>query len=587
MLLDDNLGVSGIDTLTVLTPALVSNEGLNPHPPTKVTTGFRSTSVITADGFTYSWGSSPQAGPGGSTPIEMTPEGATPFTEFSSWDQHVIALNEEGQWYAWGEASSGRLGKNSEADCEVPCLVLTLTGRVGTGPVAVGGGHTVIADLANKGDLVMFGSNSEGQCGQVVGTPFYSSLVTATIEDETIVEVFAGRETSFALTDNGDIYAWGREATTGAGNAATPEIPTVPSIWESNAGTEQRPLIKSVASASAHTLYLDVNNRVWIVGNSPPLLSIVGVLTAPRPYLHPVLTNITAVAAGTGFSVALSENGTVWTWGVNSHGQLGGGQSIGVETTTPYAIPAESFYGGKDAGFYGVPTAISAGTTHVAIIMDGPCPSDCSGAGTCNVETGECSCEFGIGGEACDDGTLRLVLIVAGSAMGLFVGGVLVFLLLARNGGDRNTRRQSEASSSGGNDWGLGKENNFENVKTSKAPNLANDRVLARLNAKLNNDTDDRYKLDPNFSPPADDGPPELSANVASSSNPRLHSVMYTQMNTITAGDADAYKLNPDAMLVTGAEMPTRKRSNSGKGGRGRGSSAGKRGRKRSHSHQR
>ncbi|WP_424186901.1 RCC1 domain-containing protein [Actinokineospora sp. G85] len=49
------------------------------------------------------------------------------------------------------------------------------------------------------------------------------------------------------------------------------------------------------------------------------------------------LTNVKAVAAAARFSVALKEDGTVWTWGDNTNGQLGDGTTT--MRTTPVQVP--------------------------------------------------------------------------------------------------------------------------------------------------------------------------------------------------------------------------------------------------------
>jgi alpha-tubulin suppressor-like RCC1 family protein len=72
------------------------------------------------------------------------------------------------------------------------------------------------------------------------------------------------------------------------------------------------------------------------------------------------LTHITSVAAGGLHRVALRDNGTVWTWGDNTHGQLGDGHSGGTR-----ASPAMVH------GLTRV-VAVSAGASHsVALKSDG------------------------------------------------------------------------------------------------------------------------------------------------------------------------------------------------------------------------
>lgn len=52
------------------------------------------------------------------------------------------------------------------------------------------------------------------------------------------------------------------------------------------------------------------------------------------------LTDVTAVAAGVSHSLALKSDGTIWTWGENSSGQLGDG------TETLRATPVQVRAGG-------------------------------------------------------------------------------------------------------------------------------------------------------------------------------------------------------------------------------------------------
>lgn len=68
-----------------------------------------------------------------------------------------------------------------------------------------------------------------------------------------------------------------------------------------------------------------------------------------------------AAAGLTGFSIALSEDGNVYTWGFNSYGQLGNGTTYSTSSPAKINIP----------GYFGA-VSVAAGATHsVALISDG------------------------------------------------------------------------------------------------------------------------------------------------------------------------------------------------------------------------
>ncbi|WP_369406337.1 RCC1 domain-containing protein, partial [Archangium violaceum] len=85
-----------------------------------------------------------------------------------------------------------------------------------------------------------------------------------------------------------------------------------------------------------HTVELKADGTVWTWGHNTYGQVGSGTLT---PDSAPVrvrgLANIIAVSAGYYHSVALREDGTVWTWGYNTYGQLGDG------TTTNRLLPVQ------------------------------------------------------------------------------------------------------------------------------------------------------------------------------------------------------------------------------------------------------
>lgn len=109
--------------------------------------------------------------------------------------------------------------------------------------------------------------------------------------------------------------------------------------------------VVDVAYGSGYTLLLTNNKSVWSIGST-----LYGQLGHYNNYLTRVAINdnISAIAAGVAHSMALSQNGYVYTWGNNNQGQLGIG-SIVQELATPTKM---TFPKGENI------TCITAGSLH-------------------------------------------------------------------------------------------------------------------------------------------------------------------------------------------------------------------------------
>ena len=86
-----------------------------------------------------------------------------------------------------------------------------------------------------------------------------------------------------------------------------------------------------IAAGRAHNIGIDESRRVWTWG-----LNEFGILangTAPEvlnPLPEPVtgLEDVVSVAAGYNHSVALTADGTVWSWGSDEYDSLGNGADV-------------------------------------------------------------------------------------------------------------------------------------------------------------------------------------------------------------------------------------------------------------------
>lgn len=81
----------------------------------------------------------------------------------------------------------------------------------------------------------------------------------------------------------------------------------------------------AIAAGTGHSLVLKTDGSVWAWGeNGKGQLGIGTTNDARTPYTTQI-SNVVAIAAGGSHSLALKSDGTVWAWGANDGGQLGSG----------------------------------------------------------------------------------------------------------------------------------------------------------------------------------------------------------------------------------------------------------------------
>ncbi|NBS50831.1 MAG: hypothetical protein EBS97_09590 [Verrucomicrobia bacterium] len=116
---------------------------------------------------------------------------------------HNLALDESGGVWVWGRNDSGQLGKNSRTSAErTPVPILSS----GAKSVAAGFAHSLI--LKQDGTVLGFGRNTLAQAGQ--GAAISYAKVPMQISGLSgIRSIAAGTDSSFAITESGQLYSWG------------------------------------------------------------------------------------------------------------------------------------------------------------------------------------------------------------------------------------------------------------------------------------------------------------------------------------------------------------------------------------------
>ncbi|GAA5129108.1 hypothetical protein GCM10023212_36650 [Luteolibacter yonseiensis] len=153
--------------------------------------------ALKSDGTVWNWG----AGLSG-TPVQVG--GLTGVVEIACGFYHSLALKSDGTVWAWGENTRGQLGDGSGINQASPVQVSGLSGVV-----SIAGSERGSRASKSDGTIWAWGANEVGQAGD--GTTDWEKYtpVQTTGPAGGIWTVVDGGLTSFALKEDGSLFAWG------------------------------------------------------------------------------------------------------------------------------------------------------------------------------------------------------------------------------------------------------------------------------------------------------------------------------------------------------------------------------------------
>jgi len=334
------------------------------------------------------------------THVQQVPDEATGSTYLtdiiavSAGQGYALALRDDGTVWAWGGNDRGQLGigTTSEDEYSSPMQVVggAASGTYLTDIIAIsaGGGHSIA--LRSDGTVWAWGRNGESQLGigatsedvhpspvQVVGGEAGGTYLTD------IIAISAGHGHTLALRADGTVWVWGVRSISGVVPSAefiqnSDHVVSNPVQVGSRSGFGEDALLTDVIAISAgnsHSLALKADGTVWSWGdNSDGALGMGS--TLPRNQSLPVqvlsgaddgtyLSDVVAICAGS-HSLALRADGTVWSWGGNTHSQLGIGDTPQRMVLSPMQVVAGAAEGTHLSGII----AISVGTDASLALMD-------------------------------------------------------------------------------------------------------------------------------------------------------------------------------------------------------------------------
>ena len=206
--------------------------------------------------------------------------------------EHVLVAVDDGRVFAWGRGEEGQLGLPHALGTDLPAEVKALTNR---GIVLVSAGRAHSAAVTHDGGLYTWGSNAYGQGGLGKGMPWSSVLSPRFVHaflGIPVSMVSCGHNFTACVTGSGEVWTWGEG---GSGQLGVGRVVTKCNVPQLACGVE---------------------------------------LTSDG-------AGFSTVSCGWGHCLAVSRTtGQMYSWGLNSHGQLGLGDVQ--KRVTPTIVSVES-----------------------------------------------------------------------------------------------------------------------------------------------------------------------------------------------------------------------------------------------------
>lgn len=190
------------------------------------------------------------------TPVELDISGVT---QLGVGPLHAVARRSDGTVWTWGSNRSGQLGNGTTTYSPTPIQVTALSNILYVG---AGDSHNIA--LRNDGTIWAWGDNGYGQLGDGTTTDRLTPVQIGSLSN--VAFLAAGSFHNLALRSDGTVWGWG---------------------WSVN------------AEISPYDLNLPLESR-----------------TIATPTQIAGISDVVAIAAGNGVSLAVKRDGTLWVWGI-------------------------------------------------------------------------------------------------------------------------------------------------------------------------------------------------------------------------------------------------------------------------------
>lgn len=349
-----NTGANGDGTnSTSVSPALVvGNIPFASLPVNLLSNNNQTRGALSTSGIAWMWGSNASGAVGDNTatnrssPVQVV--GNHSFNKLYLANQTIFGIKADGSLWGWGSGTSGQLGNNNIINVSSPVQVI--------------GGHVFSSvlmpsvqtfGLKADGSAWSWGNNLSGVLGDNTTTNRSSPVAVVGGHQFTKLVAPSATNNAFGLKANGQVWGWGNNANGQIGdntiiNRSSPVLVVGNhSFIDITVGDNTVTVTGLKADGSAWS---------WGVGSGGQLGDNTATVSVSSPVL--VAGNHSFVSLLPNQGGAMKADGSVWVWGVNTNGKLGD------STTTARSSPVQILRGYAVSKIF--PSVSTSSTTAIA-----------------------------------------------------------------------------------------------------------------------------------------------------------------------------------------------------------------------------
>jgi len=245
---------------------------------------------------------------------------------------------------SWGRNADGQLALSDTSNRSSPTQVGALTDWL-----QIAGGYSFALAVKTNGTLWSWGRNNSGQLGLGNTTNYSSPKQIGALTTWAYVGVASNgtNMAGYAIKTDGTMWVWGSGAN---GRLGLSNTYSYSSPKQLGALTNWLKITSGSYSNFAVAIKTDGTMWSWGSNNYGQLgISLSTAYNTSSPQQIGALTSWANVSVGFNFAMAIKTDGTLWTWGGNSQGQQGTGNTS--ERSSPIQVGALTSWSKASCGF--------------------------------------------------------------------------------------------------------------------------------------------------------------------------------------------------------------------------------------------